>query len=78
MFCHFDGELERNLDFIGDILTAELVLAEAERAALSGVLGAGAPANGSHSGTICARWVAERTASDQALRAAHWNFMLCA
>lgn len=58
-----DNQLEGNLHLVGDVLTADLVFAEAEGAAFFGALGALAPANGSNTiSFMLARTVAESAA----------------
>ena len=63
MLSGIHDELERNLYFVGDVLAANLVLAEAKGAALFGASRAFTPANGAYTVGIVLTWlVAESTA----------------
>ena len=63
MLCSINDKLESDFDFVGDVLAAVLVLAQAERTALLGALGARAPADRSDTVSfMLARFVAEGSA----------------
>jgi len=57
-----NNKLEGNLHFVSNVFAADLILAEAECAALLGASWASSPADGANTiGTVLARCVAEST-----------------
>lgn len=60
MLGSIDHELECDFNFVGDVLAADLVLAEAESTALARLGRALAPADGTNAvGVVLAGWVAK-------------------
>ena len=70
VFSGIDNQLEGNLDFVGDVLTADLVLTEAKSATFAGAWRALAPADGADTrGVMFALGVAEGSALNFVLSA---------